>query len=249
MLGSIRSINCSTGLCRMRNTEKSKLLFERARRLFPGGVNSPVRAFKSVGSDPFMVQRGEGAYLVDVDGNRYVDYINSWGPLVLGHAHPTVLEALERQARLGTSYGACTEIEADLAELIMRFYPAAEMIRFVNSGTEAGMGVIRLARAATKRRKLLKFSGCYHGHADSFLVQAGSGVATLGLPNSPGVTETVAQDTLTAASINAPISVSSSAASTRRCALASSSVTGFVAGATVRTGAIITQPARWQRGP
>ena len=180
-----------------RETKFSQERFNRAKQLFPGGVNSPVRAFRSVGGDPFVVERGQGAYLIDVDGNRYVDYINSWGPLVMGHAHPKVLTALSEQAIKGTSYGASSLPEIELAELIMQYVPSLERIRFVNSGTEAGMAVARLARGFTKRNKILKFSGCYHGHADSFLVQAGSGVATLGLPDSPGVSEMVARDTLT----------------------------------------------------
>jgi glutamate-1-semialdehyde 2,1-aminomutase len=180
-----------------RETKTSQERFNRAKQLFPGGVNSPVRAFRSVGGEPFVVERGQGAYLIDVDGNRYVDYINSWGPLVIGHAHPKVLAALSEQALKGTSYGASSLPEIELAELIMQYVPSLERIRFVNSGTEAGMAVARLARGYTKRNKILKFSGCYHGHADSFLVQAGSGVATLGLPDSPGVSEMVARDTLT----------------------------------------------------
>jgi glutamate-1-semialdehyde 2,1-aminomutase len=180
-----------------RETTISLERFNRAKQLFPGGVNSPVRAFRSVGGEPFVVERGEGAYLIDVDGNRYVDYINSWGPLVIGHAHPRVLAVLAEQAVKGTSYGASSLPEIELAELIMQYVPSLERLRFVNSGTEAGMAVARLARGFTKRNKILKFSGCYHGHADSFLVQAGSGVATLGLPDSPGVSEMVARDTLT----------------------------------------------------
>ena len=180
-----------------RNTSQSSKAFARAQQLFPGGVNSPVRAFRSVGGEPFVVERGEGAYLIDADGNRYVDYINSWGPLVLGHAHPSVLKALADQAARGTSFGASSLRENELAELIMKFVPSIERIRFVNSGTEAGMAVARLARGFTKRNKIIKFAGCYHGHADSFLVQAGSGVATLGLPDSPGVNPAVAQDTIT----------------------------------------------------
>ena len=173
-------------------------LFERAKRLMPGGVNSPVRSFRSVDSDPFIVSHGAGAYLVDVDGNSYVDYICSWGPLVLGHAYPEVVEALSIQAAKGTSYGACCKVEGDLAEKIISLVPSLEMIRFVNSGTEAGMSVIRLARGFTKRSKLIKFSGCYHGHVDSMLVNAGSGVATLGIPACSGVLESTSRDTLTA---------------------------------------------------
>lgn len=181
------------------NTQNSQRLFAQAKQLFPGGVNSPVRAFRSVGGDPFVVERGEGAYLIDVDGNSYVDYINSWGPLVMGHAHPAVLSALSEQAIKGTSYGASSIREIELAEIIMKLVPSLERMRFVNSGTEAGMAVARLARAYTKKNKILKFAGCYHGHCDSFLVQAGSGVATFGLPDSPGVSAVVAHDTLTVA--------------------------------------------------
>lgn len=180
-----------------RITDKSHSAFLKACELFPGGVNSPVRAFRSVGGEPFVVKQGVGAYLIDADDNRYVDYINSWGPLVLGHAHPSVLKALGEQAALGTSYGASSLRENELAELIMKYVPSIERIRFVSSGTEAGMAVLRLARAFTKRNKVIKFAGCYHGHADSFLVQAGSGVATFGLPDSPGVSAAVAEDTLT----------------------------------------------------
>ncbi len=178
--------------------KSSAVFFERAKRLFPGGVNSPVRAFKSVGRDPFIVDRGEGAYLIDVDGNRYVDFINSWGPLVLGHAHPRVVEAIQAQTKLGTSFGACSYLEGDLGEVVTSLFPSMEMLRFVNSGTEAGMSVIRLARGFTKRAKIIKFSGCYHGHVDSLLVDAGSGLATLGIPACEGVLQSSASDTLTA---------------------------------------------------
>ena len=171
-------------------------LWTRAQAVIPGGVNSPVRSFRSVGGEPFFVERGEGAYLFDTEGRRYVDYVLSWGPLILGHAHPVVTEALERQLGRGTSYGAPTEAEVELAERIVRLVPTVEMVRLVNSGTEATMTALRLARAATGRPLLLKFTGCYHGHADAFLVAAGSGVATLGLPDSPGVPETVAAETL-----------------------------------------------------
>jgi glutamate-1-semialdehyde 2,1-aminomutase len=180
------------------NHSKSHHLFEQAKLLTPGGVHSPVRAFRSVDAEPFMVQRGEGAYLVDEDDNRYVDYINSWGPLVLGHAHPVVTKALQNQIARGTSFGACHKLELELAQLVTSLYPSMEMIRFVNSGTEAGMSVVRLARAFTNRAKIIKFSGCYHGHVDSMLVNAGSGVATLGLPACAGVLQSSAQDTLTA---------------------------------------------------
>lgn len=181
----------------MDNTN-SKAIFAKAQRFFPGGVNSPVRAFRSVGGEPFIVARGEGAYLIDVDGNQYIDFINSWGPLVLGHAHPAVVEAISRQAQLGTSYGACNDLEWQLAELVQELFPSIEMMRFVNSGTEAGMAVVRLARGFTKRKKLLKFEGCYHGHADVLLAKAGSGVLTLGLPECAGVPAAAVGDTLTA---------------------------------------------------
>ncbi|MEX0935627.1 MAG: glutamate-1-semialdehyde 2,1-aminomutase [Gemmatimonadota bacterium] len=167
----------------------------RAQRVLPGGVNSPVRSFGSVGGEPFFVARGEGAYLVDTEGRRYVDYVLSWGPLILGHGHPAVVEAMERQLPQGTSFGAPTEAEVELAERLVRLVPGIEMVRLVNSGTEATMSALRLARAFTGRTRFLKFSGCYHGHADPFLVAAGSGVATLGLPNSPGVPESAVRDT------------------------------------------------------
>ena len=176
--------------------DRRKRLWARAQTLIPGGVNSPVRSFRSVGGEPFFVDRGEGAYLYDTEGRRYVDYVLSWGPLILGHAHPVVTEAVKRQVGRGTSYGAPTEAEVELAERIVRMVPSVEMVRLVNSGTEATMTALRLARAATGRPLMLKFTGCYHGHADAFLVAAGSGVATLGLPDSPGVSETVAAETL-----------------------------------------------------
>jgi glutamate-1-semialdehyde 2,1-aminomutase len=162
-------------------------LWERARAVLPGGVNSPVRSFRSVGSTPFFVARGEGPWLVDTRGNRYLDYVLSWGPLILGHAAPVVTAALQDQLERGTSYGAPTEAEVELAERVCRLVPGVEMLRLVNSGTEATMSALRVARAASGRDGFLKFSGCYHGHADPFLVSAGSGVATLGLPDSPGV--------------------------------------------------------------
>jgi glutamate-1-semialdehyde 2,1-aminomutase len=176
----------------------SEQVFERAQQLMPGGVNSPVRAFGSVGGTPRVIDYGEGAYMVDVDGNRYIDYVLSWGPLVLGHAHPVVIEALERTMRRGTSYGAPTAIENELAELVIDTVPSVEMIRFVNSGTEACMSALRLARAYTGRDKIVKFAGNYHGHADMLLVQAGSGVATFGLPDSPGVPNGTTANTLIA---------------------------------------------------
>jgi glutamate-1-semialdehyde 2,1-aminomutase len=170
----------------------------RARELFPGGVSSPVRAFGGVGGEPFVVERGEGSRIWDVDGNEYIDFVLSWGPLVLGHAPPIVLDALEETMRRGTSFGIPTELEVRLAERIVERMPHLEMLRFVSSGTEATMSAIRVARAVTKRDVIVKFEGCYHGHADSFLVRAGSGVATLGLPNSPGVPDALAALTITA---------------------------------------------------
>ena len=178
--------------------DRSDELFAEALELLPGGVSSPVRAFRAVGGSPLFIERGEGAYIVDVDGNRYVDYVLSWGPLVLGHAHPRVVAALERALRDGTSFGAPSPLELELARLIREAMPSVELIRFVNSGTEATMSAVRLARAFTSRPKVVKFVGCYHGHADLLLVQAGSGVATLGLPDSPGVTPGAVGDTLTA---------------------------------------------------
>lgn len=179
-------------------TTKSESLFVEAQQLIPGGVDSPVRAFRSVGGTPRFISRGEGAVVWDVDGNRYIDYVLSWGPLILGHAYPAVVEALQTTVRKGTSYGAPTALENELAQLVIDTVPSVEMIRFVNSGTEATMSALRLARAFTRRNKIIKFAGCYHGHADMLLVQAGSGVATLGLPDSPGVPAAVAADTLTA---------------------------------------------------
>lgn len=170
----------------------------RARELFPGGVNSPVRAFRGVGGDPIVAARGEGARIWDVDGKEYIDFVLSWGPLVLGHAPPIVLDALDAAMRNGTSFGMPTELEVQLGELIRRRMPHIEMMRFVSSGTEATMSAVRLARAFTSRDAILKFEGCYHGHADSFLVRAGSGVATLGLPDSPGVPAELAALTVTA---------------------------------------------------
>ncbi len=179
-------------------TARSRALFERARTVMPGGVNSPVRAFGAVGGEPRFIARGEGACLVDVDGNRFIDYVLSWGPLLLGHAHPAVVRALERRLPLGTSYGAPTEGEVLLAEAIRRFVPSMEVVRLVSSGTEATMSAVRVARAATGRSRVVKFDGCYHGHADGFLIRAGSGAATLGVPDSPGVPAEVAALTLVA---------------------------------------------------
>jgi glutamate-1-semialdehyde 2,1-aminomutase len=178
--------------------EKSEALFADARRVLPGGVDSPVRAFKAVGGRPLFIDRGEGAYLIDTDGNRYVDYVLSWGPLILGHAHPRIVSALSDAVSRGTSFGAPSELETRLAALVMSLMPNIETIRFVNSGTEATMTALRLARAFTGRNKIVKFQGNYHGHADMLLVQAGSGVATLGLPDSPGVPPATVADTLTA---------------------------------------------------
>ncbi len=180
------------------NIEKSKKYFAEAQTLMPGGVSSPVRAFRAVGGQPLFIDRAEKAWMFDVDGNRFVDYVLSWGPLVLGHAHPGVVKAIGEAALRGTSYGAPSPLEVELARLVVSIMPNIEMLRFVNSGTEATMSALRLARAFTGRDKIIKFEGCYHGHADLLLVQAGSGVATLGLPDSPGVTKTTAADTLTA---------------------------------------------------
>jgi glutamate-1-semialdehyde 2,1-aminomutase len=182
----------------MANTERSEELFAEAQRLMPGGVNSPVRAFRGVGGTPRFIARGEGAWLTDADDNRYIDYVLSWGPLILGHAHPAVVAAITEQAARGTSFGAPTALESELAQLAIDAVPSVEMVRFVSSGTEATMSAIRLARAYTQRPKIIKFAGCYHGHADSLLVQAGSGVATLGLPDSPGVPQAATAGTLTA---------------------------------------------------
>ncbi len=176
--------------------ERSKQLHERASRVIPGGVNSPVRAFKSVQCDPPYITHGKGAHIWDVDGHEYVDFVGSWGPLILGHAFPPVVEAVEKANRDGASFGACTPIEAELAEEVIDAFPSIERVRFVSSGTEATMSAIRLARAATNRKYIIKFEGCYHGHADSLLVKAGSGVATLGIPGSAGVLPEQAQFTL-----------------------------------------------------
>src|SRR5947209_8073571 len=177
-------------------TDKSRKLQKRAEQLIPGGVNSPVRAFRAVGADPRFIVRGSGSRIWDADGNEYIDYVGSWGPLILGHAPPGVVEGISAAARNGTSFGASTSSEADLAEIVMSAFPHIEKIRFVSSGTEATMSAIRLARAYTKRKYIIKFEGCYHGHADALLVKAGSGVATLGIPGSAGVPEEFTQFTL-----------------------------------------------------
>ncbi len=180
-----------------RNYEKSKQAFAEAVNLMPGGVNSPVRAFKSVNMDPIFMQSGKGAIITDIDGNEYIDYVLSWGPLILGHSDPDVVEGIKRVAETGASFGAPTLAENELAQLVIERVPSIEMIRMVSSGTEATMSALRLARGYTGRNKILKFEGCYHGHADSLLIKAGSGVATLGLPDSPGVPESVAKNTIT----------------------------------------------------
>ncbi|MEO8494143.1 MAG: glutamate-1-semialdehyde 2,1-aminomutase [Planctomycetota bacterium] len=184
--------------------EKSHEIFSRAQQLMPGGVNSPARAFGAVGGEPLIMQRGEGAYLIDVDGNRYIDYIGSWGPMILGHAYPKVTEAVNAAVRQGTSFGAPTEAENTLAELIIEAIPSVEKVRLVNSGTEATMSAIRLARGYTGRDVIVKFAGNYHGHVDSLLVAAGSSAATLGVPNSPGVTAGTTKDTLVLAYNDVP---------------------------------------------
>ena len=179
-------------------TSQSNHLFKKCQRLIPGGVNSPVRAFRSVGGTPIAMKKGNGAFLFDIDGNRYIDYVLSWGPMILGHTHPKVLQAIIKTAKNGTSFGAPSLQEFELAELVTSMMPAVQRIRLVNSGTEATMSAIRLARAYTKRDIIVKFEGCYHGHADHLLVKAGSGVATLGMPDSPGVPKAFARQTLTA---------------------------------------------------
>jgi glutamate-1-semialdehyde 2,1-aminomutase len=178
--------------------QRSSQLFAEAEQVIPGGVNSPVRAFKAVGGTPIFAKSAKGAYVFDEDGNRFIDYINSWGPMILGHAFPPVVEAVIEKAKLGTSFGMPTEMETQIAALAIKMVPGIDKIRFVNSGTEACMSAIRLARGFTKKDKIIKFAGCYHGHSDSFLIQAGSGAVTFGSPNSPGVTEGTAKDTLLA---------------------------------------------------
>ena len=179
------------------NIVQSEKLFQKACKVMPGGVNSPVRAFKSVGGNPLFVKKASGSKIWDVDGNKYIDYVASWGPLIFGHAHPQIVDALKRQAELGTSYGASTELEIELAEQVVSLVPSLEIVRMVNSGTEAVMSAIRLARGVTERDKIVKFEGCYHGHVDSMLVKAGSGLASLGIPECPGIVEDLAKNTLT----------------------------------------------------
>ncbi|MDA8226150.1 MAG: glutamate-1-semialdehyde 2,1-aminomutase [Desulfitobacterium hafniense] len=178
--------------------DKSRLAFAQAKEVIPGGVNSPVRAFKSVGREPVFIARGQGSKIWDIDGNSYIDYVGSWGPLIVGHAHPEVVEAIKRTAEFGTSYGAPTEIETELAHEVLKAYPSMDMIRMVNSGTEATMSALRLARGVTGRNKIVKFEGCYHGHADSLLIKAGSGALTFGVPTSPGVPTPTAGTTIAA---------------------------------------------------
>lgn len=181
---------------RLNNRNKSTEAFKQAKKVIPGGVNSPARAFSAVEMDPIFIERGDGAYLYDIDGNQYIDYVNSWGPMILGYNSPKIREKMEEQLQQGTSFGAPTEIETEIAELITDFYPTVDKVRMVNSGTEATMSAIRLARGYTGRDKILKLEGCYHGHGDSLLVDAGSGVATLGIKGSPGVTENTARETI-----------------------------------------------------
>ena len=181
----------------MNKIDKSIALFDQAKSLMPGGVNSPVRAFKNINGNPIFFEKAQGAYLYDADGNKYIDYIGSWGPMIMGHSHPEIVNAIKNQAELGTSYGAPTSLESNVAELIIKNVPSIEKIRMVNSGTEATMSSIRLARGFTNRDKIIKFDGCYHGHVDSLLIKAGSGVLTFGLPDSPGIPEDLAKHTIT----------------------------------------------------
>ena len=181
----------------MNKIDKSIALFNKAKVLMPGGVNSPVRAFKNIHGNPIFFEKAEGAYLFDADGNKYIDYIGSWGPMIMGHSHPEIVNAIKNQAELGTSYGAPTSLESDVASLIIENVPSIEKIRMVNSGTEATMSAIRLARGFTNRNKIIKFDGCYHGHVDSLLIKAGSGVSTFGLPDSPGIPKDLAKYTIT----------------------------------------------------
>lgn len=181
----------------MRSYENLKRLFKKAQQVPPGGVNSPVRAFKSVNMDPIFMERGKGSKIYDIDGNEYIDYVLSWGPLILGHSNEQVVKSIQETAQNGTSFGAPTELETELAELVIERVPSIEIVRMVSSGTEATMSALRLARGYTGRNKIVKFEGCYHGHGDSALIKAGSGVATLGLPDSPGVPESIAKNTIT----------------------------------------------------
>lgn len=176
--------------------ENSSLLYAKAKKVMPGGVNSPVRAFNAVGGEPLFIQSGKGSHITDVDGNEFIDYVSSWGPLIFGHAHPRIVEAIKRQAELGTSYGASTDLEIEVAEKVVNAVPSIEVVRMVNSGTEAVMSAIRLARGITGRDKVVKFEGCYHGHGDSLLVKAGSGLASLGIPECPGIVSSLAEKTL-----------------------------------------------------
>ena len=178
------------------NKENSSTLYSSAKKVMPGGVNSPVRAFNAVGGEPLFIKSGKGSQIIDVDGNKFIDYVASWGPLIFGHAHPRVVEAIIRQAELGTSYGASTELEIELAEKVVSAFPSVEIVRMVNSGTEAVMSALRLARGITGRDKIVKFEGCYHGHGDSLLVKAGSGLASLGIPECPGIVSSLAEKTL-----------------------------------------------------
>jgi len=191
-------LNLKTNFKGQVKRNKSKKLYIKAQELIPGGVNSPVRAFKSVNSLPLFIAKASGSKIWDVDGNKFIDYVMSWGPLILGHSNPEVISAVKNVLKNGTSYGAPTEIEVKMAELINKMMPSVELVRMVNSGTEATMSAIRLARAYTGRKKIIKFEGCYHGHADSFLVKAGSGATTLGIPSSPGVPDEIASLTLNA---------------------------------------------------
>src|SRR6185503_14475495 len=181
-----------------RETTKSMQLFERAERVIPGGVNSPVRAFRAVGGSPLFIREARGCSIIDADGNDYIDYVGSWGPMILGHAHPVIIETIRAAAKLGTSYGAPTEIEIELAEEIAKAFPSIERVRLVSSGTEATMSALRLARGFTGRDRIVKFEGCYHGHSDSLLVKAGSGLATFGTPDSAGVPADFARNTIVA---------------------------------------------------
>ncbi len=182
----------------MKNYQRSSALFAAAKEVIPGGVNSPVRAFQSVGGTPIFIEKAKDAYLYDADGHQYIDYISSWGPMILGHAQEEVIHSISEQAKKGTSYGIPTALETEIAALVVDLVPNIDKVRFVNSGTEACMSAVRLARGFNKREKIIKFSGCYHGHSDAFLIQAGSGAVTFGSPNSPGVTHGTAKDTLLA---------------------------------------------------